>query len=90
MFEGNAAKEQLNSAFPEPLIKHATATGLFGGELEFEKMNAFERMIIREVVNISEDVSKFNTDAVRDFTERMGDRGYFSLKSKIQHPISNI
>lgn len=73
MFEGVAAKDQLHTAFPESLIKQSIATGLFGGELEFEKMNAFERMIIREVVNISEDVSKFNAEAVREFAERMGD-----------------
>lgn len=75
MFEGATALEQFNSAFPEALRKNSTATGLFGGELEFEKMNAFERMIIKQVVNISEDVSKFNTLAVKEFTEKMTDTG---------------
>jgi len=71
MFEGAPALEQFDAAFPYALREKAIATGLFGGELEFEKMNAFERMIIREVVNISEDVSKFNAGAVREFAERM-------------------
>ncbi|MBN1199181.1 MAG: hypothetical protein JXA23_07500 [Bacteroidales bacterium] len=73
MFEGDTALEQFNSAFPEVLRKNSIATGLFGGELEFEKMNAFERMIIKQVANISEDVSKFNEKAVREFAWKISD-----------------
>mgnify|MGYP002628993267 CR=1 FL=1 len=76
MFEGDTAIAQLHEAYPEALRKHATAFGLFGGELEFEKMNAFERMIIRQVANISVDVSKFNEKAVRKFAERFRDAGF--------------
>ncbi|MBE0648695.1 MAG: flavodoxin domain-containing protein [Bacteroidales bacterium] len=71
MFEGDTAIEQFNKAFPEPLRKNSIVTGLFGGELEFEKMNAFERMIIKQVANISVDVSKFNQQAVKEFAQRM-------------------
>jgi menaquinone-dependent protoporphyrinogen oxidase len=71
MFEGDTAIEQFNKAFPEPLRKNSIATGLFGGELEFEKMNAFERMIIKQVANISVDVSKFNEQAVKAFAEKL-------------------
>lgn len=73
MFEGDTATEQFQGAFPEALRKHSIATGLFGGELEFEKMNAFERMIIKQVANISEDVSRFNEQVVREFAEKMRD-----------------
>ncbi len=76
MFEGDTALEQFNSAFPEALRMNSTATGLFGGELEFEKMNAFERMIIKQVANISVDVSKFNKQAVKEFAERIRDAGF--------------
>ncbi len=71
MFEGDTAIEQFNGAFPEVLRKNSTATGLFGGELEFEKMNAFERMIIKQVANISVDVSRFKQQAVMEFANRM-------------------
>lgn len=71
MFEGDTALEQFNGAFPEALRKNCVATGLFGGELEFEKMNSFERMIIKQVANISVDVSKFNAQAVKEFAERI-------------------
>ncbi|NQV01340.1 MAG: flavodoxin [Bacteroidia bacterium] len=75
MFEGDTALEQFNSAYPEALGKHSTTIGLFGGELEFEKMNAFEKMIIKQVANISVDVSKFNKEAVKVFAEKIRDRG---------------
>lgn len=71
MFEGDTAIDQYNVAFPEALRNHSLAMGLFGGELEFEKMNVFERMIIKQVADISVDVSKFNADAVREFAIRM-------------------
>jgi len=71
MFEGETALEQLKKNFPEALWKHAASLGLFGGELEFSKLNAFERMLVQQVANISVDVSKFSTEAVRRFAGEM-------------------
>lgn len=71
MFEGETAIDQYNAAFPEALRNHSLAMGLFGGELEFEKMNVFEKMIIKQVANISVDVSKFNAEAVKEFVKKM-------------------
>ncbi|MFH1295666.1 MAG: flavodoxin domain-containing protein [Bacteroidota bacterium] len=73
MFEKEVAMDQLKRNFPEILWQHASALGLFGGELEFEQLNAFERMIINQVANISVDVSSFNEEAVREFAERISD-----------------
>ena len=39
MEEGEKATNQFNEAFPDELIQHASATGIFGGEFNFEKMN---------------------------------------------------
>ena len=75
MFEEEVAMDQLKQNYPEMLWQHASALGLFGGELEFEKLNAFERMIIKQVVNISVDVSKFNEQAVKEFVGKMLDAG---------------
>ncbi|MFH1161128.1 MAG: flavodoxin domain-containing protein [bacterium] len=71
MFEGGTALDQLKRNFPETLWRHASALGLFGGELEFARMNAFEKMIVQQVANISVDVSKFNEKAVKEFAETM-------------------
>ena len=71
MFEGETALEQLKKNFPEALWKHAASLGLFGGELEFSKLNAFERMLVQQVANISVDVSNFSTEAVRRFAGEM-------------------
>jgi menaquinone-dependent protoporphyrinogen oxidase len=73
MYEGKKAEEQLQQNFPAPLVKHATALGYFGGELNFDVMNAFERMIIKDIIGISVNVSQFNEKAVGQFVSRLHD-----------------
>ena len=68
MYEGDKAREQVRKNYPEMLVKHAVGTGVFGGELDFDKMNAFEKMIIKDVIGINVNVSLFNKQAVREFT----------------------
>jgi len=67
MEEGEKANEQFENAYPENLRKHATATGLFGGEFTFEKMNFLEKSIIKKISKISESVSKINEKAINEF-----------------------
>jgi len=64
-------KEQFNGAFPEELIKHAKATGIFGGEFLFFKMSAFEKLLIRIVTRTVETVSKIDYDAIDVFTDKI-------------------
>ena len=67
MEEGEKANEQFENAYPENLQKHATATGLFGGEFTFEKMNFLEKSIVKKISKISESVSKINEKAINEF-----------------------
>lgn len=71
MYEHDKAREQLRSNYPEALVSHAMVTGTFGGELDFEAMNAVEKMIIRDVIGITVNVSLFREEAVREFTREM-------------------
>ncbi|MBC8315950.1 MAG: flavodoxin [Bacteroidales bacterium] len=71
MYEGNKAREQLMENYPEPLVSHAVGIGIFGGELDFDKMNVFERMIIKDVIGITVNVSLFNEKAVRAFVKKI-------------------
>ena len=71
MYEGNKSREQLIKNYPELLVKHAIGTGTFGGELDFGTMNAFESMIIKDIIGITVNVSLFNEQTVREFAERM-------------------
>jgi menaquinone-dependent protoporphyrinogen oxidase len=71
MYEGEKAMDQLRKNFPEAVVIHATATGVFGGELDFNVMNAFEKMIIRDIIGIEVNVSLFDEAAVRKFALEM-------------------
>jgi menaquinone-dependent protoporphyrinogen oxidase len=67
MEEGETAQKQFDEAYSEELRNHAAAAGLFGGEFDLNKMNFFERAIVKKVGNISENVSKLNEAAISQF-----------------------
>jgi len=72
MEQGESAKRQFEEAFPEELRNHASASGFFGGEFDFDKMNFFQRKIVKKVAGIEESVSRFNGEAVAAFAEKIG------------------
>ena len=67
LFEGEVAQKQFEEAYPAALRAHATATGLFGGEITFGKMNALQKMVVKKVAKISQDVSKLDETAMNEF-----------------------
>jgi menaquinone-dependent protoporphyrinogen oxidase len=67
MEEGDTAQKQFDEAFPAELRTHAAATGLFGGEFDFDKMNFFYRAIVKKVAGITESVSKIKKDNIHQF-----------------------
>ncbi|MCD6205455.1 MAG: flavodoxin domain-containing protein [Candidatus Marinimicrobia bacterium] len=67
------AMKELSDNFPEPLMKHATAKGLFGGEFDFDKMNFLEKFIIKKIANVNESVSSINEDNIENFISVMKD-----------------
>ena len=69
MEEGDKAKAQFENAFPAELREHATASGLFGGAFNFERMNFLERVIIKKVAKVSESVSKLNKEMIAQFAK---------------------
>lgn len=75
MEEGATAEKQLQTAFPEALIQHATAQGLFGGEFNFEKMNFFEKAIVKKIAKIDQSVSKINSDRIAAFARQLQEKG---------------
>ena len=52
MREGEEAANQFRGAFPEELIKHATATGIFGGEFNFGRMNFIEKFLVKKIAKL--------------------------------------
>lgn len=71
MEQDDKAKEQFESAFPEDIKKHAKAKALMGGEFIFEKMNFFEKAIIKKISGVKETTSSINEDAVQEFARTM-------------------
>lgn len=63
------AQMQFDNAYIEELREAALATGLFGGEFLFEKMNLFEKSVVKKVAGVRVNVSKIDTEAINRFAE---------------------
>ncbi|MEA2107343.1 MAG: flavodoxin domain-containing protein [Bacteroidota bacterium] len=73
MEEGEKAQEQFKNAFPESLRNKAIAHGYFGGEFNFNKMNFFEKAIIKKIAKTDQNVSKINENNIKDFALKIVD-----------------
>ena len=52
----DADEQQLiDQAFPEQLVKHALASGFFGGELNFKKMNLLTKIMTRKAARLKKE-----------------------------------
>ena len=71
MEEGEGADKEFREAFPADLVEHASATGLFGGEFNFERMNVLERAIIKKIAKTSQSISKVRPEAILDFARKL-------------------
>ena len=71
MFEGDTALEQFANAFPAPLRDHAVAHGLFGGEFDFEKMNIFEKAIVKQVAGVEKSISQIDFSSIEKFAQEL-------------------
>jgi menaquinone-dependent protoporphyrinogen oxidase len=67
MQEGELAQQQFEHAFPRVLREHATATGIFGGEILFSEFNFIEKQIVKKVTGLTEDASNLDESAMLDF-----------------------
>jgi len=69
MEEGEKAMKQFDDAYPEDLRNKAIAHGLFGGEFDFEKMNFFEKLIVKKVAKITESVFRLDESKIQEFAK---------------------
>lgn len=69
MRDGKMAQEQLRAVYPQDLLNHAKASGVFGGEFKFGKMSFFDKLITKVVAKTTEDVSNINCDNILSFAE---------------------
>lgn len=71
MEKGEKAQQQLIDAFPEILLRNAKATACLGGEFNFEKMNFFQRMIVKKVAHVEKTTSNIDHEAIKKFSKKM-------------------
>lgn len=73
MEEGEKAQQQFSDAYPAELQERAKATACFGGEFNFDKMNFFEKMVIKKIAHIEESTSKMDPESIKRFSGRMNE-----------------
>lgn len=59
-------ENEFNNAFPELLRRHAVASKCVGGEFLFEKMNFIEKLIVKKVSGITQNISKIDEDKIAE------------------------
>ena len=69
--DNEKAMKELTDNFPDPLVEHAIAKGLFGGEFDLEKMNFVEKFIIKKVAHVTESVSNVHDENIENFIATM-------------------
>ncbi len=65
------AQQEFENAYSAELRTHATAHGLFGGELLFEKMNFLERFMTRMIAKENKSRSAIDYEAIEKFAKTM-------------------
>jgi len=48
-------QELIDRAFPPELVKHALASGFFGGELNIKKMNLLQKIMTRKAARLQKE-----------------------------------
>ncbi|GHV18154.1 flavodoxin [Bacteroidia bacterium] len=64
-------QQELTNAYPQALHQHAVSTCFAGGEFQFEKMNFFERAIIKRIAKTDKSVSDINSDNIDRFVQEI-------------------
>lgn len=61
------AKQYMDESFPEVLLENSFAIGYFGGEINFEKLDNIDKMLIQKIAGINENISEINYDNIAQF-----------------------
>lgn len=62
---------ELKMAYPKSLHMTARASAFIGGEFLFEKMNFFQKIIIRKIIKSEQNISQIHYDVLDHFISQM-------------------
>lgn len=62
---------EFENAYPELLRNQAVSKQVVGGEFLVEKMNFFERFVVKKITGVKESVSKIDDAAVSQFVKEL-------------------
>lgn len=71
MEKGEVLQKEFTDNFPKELRDHSIANAIMGGEYLFEKMNIFEKFIIKKITGSTESKSEIDYDIYYDFVEKL-------------------
>ena len=66
LYQGEAALRQLQSAFPDWLLAHAFARALPGGEVHYDRLTFFDRLLVRGLARGGEELLRMRTKELDD------------------------
>lgn len=64
-------QKQLEDAFPELLRRHAFVCEIAGGEFLFEKMNFFEKFLVRKISGFRETTSCLDNEIITEIAQQI-------------------
>src|SRR5690554_3280128 len=71
LYSGEKAQQQLDEAYPTPLNAIAVARDYFGGEINDLKLNYWEKMITRQMIEQENLVVKLSKERIDKFAVKM-------------------
>ena len=63
--------KELKDAYPEVLLKNATVAEFMGGAFLFERMNFFERLIIKKIAKTTTSIQQIDLNVVDEFVAKL-------------------
>ncbi len=64
-------ENEFNNAFPELLRNHAITSKCVGGEFIFERMNFIEKLIVKKVSGITQNISKIDDNKIAELVKEI-------------------
>ena len=73
LYEGERARTQLDSAFPDWLSLHAFGRWVLGGEVRLDRLNLLDRFLVRGLIRVERDITKMRPEAVEPIARRVAE-----------------